>query len=158
MRQIAVLLFILLLASICVAHDKDIIRDTIVRIAKEKQFDPALAVSIAIVESGLNPRLIGQLGEVGVFQLRTEYHNVQAGNIEGNIRTAIDFLKELQKTCPHRSGLDWTICYNLGMAGANKIKHPKLFPYYIKVTSIYMFVLFEMRQKNRNISSFEYKL
>jgi hypothetical protein len=99
--------------------------------------DPKLAVSVAMVESSLNPNAIGSKGEVGLFQLRPEiFNHIPKDKLitpETNIRNGIKHLAWNKKYCNHKKEKTWLICYNYGIGNAKKVKHPKLFPYYKKV-------------------------
>lgn len=100
-------------------------------------FDPLLAASIAKTESNFNPDAIGPVGEVGLFQLRPEYFKAftvkELKDPKLNTILAIQKLKHDKKNCKHKQGLTWTSCYNMGVTGAAKLKHPHLFPYVRKV-------------------------
>jgi len=106
--------------------------ETLIRkTAIEEGIDPDLAVAIARVESGLDNRTIGKLGEVGVYQLRPEYHHVRNGDLRSNVRTGIRYLRYVKEQCQPRYGSAWFICYNLGPN--HQVKHPTKFPYYVRV-------------------------
>lgn len=102
----------------------------IVAAALKHGVNPDLALAIAEVESGLNPRAIGGLGEIGIFQLRPEYHDVRHGNARHNIDVAIRYLAKLKRLCGSY-GDAYFVCFNYGPA--RKLKAPKQFPYYGKV-------------------------
>lgn len=124
-------LLFLILFSRSVANSSDVER-TIRAIAIEESFDPDLAVAIAKVESGLNPNKIGKIGEVGLFQLRPEFHRI--GSQKQNIRTAIRYLKHLKGYCGPTYKDAYFICYNVG-PNYKRILYPKLFKYYLDVMS-----------------------
>lgn len=128
-----ILLYILI--GLCQA-DQETYIDTIHKVSREYNIDPNLAVSIAVVESNLNPNAIGGLGEIGLFQLRPEYHNVIIGQPRHNIKTAIKYLAELKKICHTKYGTAWFICYNTGPYKKIKVA-PKEFSYYKKVMIVY---------------------
>lgn len=46
--------------------------------------DGAVALRIAVCESGLDPNMIGRLGEVGLFQIRPEFHGWRVGAVGGS--------------------------------------------------------------------------
>jgi len=94
------------------------------------------AISVAKVESELNPSAIGPLKEVGLFQVRPEYSKFTSRELLNpliNIQEGLRILSEAKKTCKHQIDRSWIVCYNLGKSGGAKIKHPKRFPYYLKV-------------------------
>lgn len=99
-------------------------------IAIEHGVNPDLAVAIAEVESELNERAVGALGEIGLFQLRPEYHRVVKGNTRQNIEAAMAYLADLQRTCSSY-GDAYFVCFNYGTA--RRLRYPKLYPYYLKV-------------------------
>lgn len=102
--------------------------------------DPQLAISVAKVESNLNPTVIGITGDVGVFQLNPhsfpEYTVKQLKDPTINIRLGIQYLAKVKKECTHQRGITWLVCYNYGSRNAKKIKYPELFPYIKKVRSV----------------------
>lgn len=98
--------------------------------------DPQLAVSVAKTESSLNPDAIGPFNEVGLFQVRPEYSKFSAEELRNpviNISEGLRILSEAKKRCKHKVAKTFIVCFNAGITGGSKIKHPKLFPYYIKV-------------------------
>jgi soluble lytic murein transglycosylase-like protein len=108
--------------------------EAIVReVAAAEEFDPDLAVAIADVESGLNPDAVGSLGELGVYQLRPEYHAVKRGAVRQNIVAAIRYLKHVRELCEPKWGDAWFIGFNVGPHYEKPIRYPTLFPYYLKV-------------------------
>jgi soluble lytic murein transglycosylase-like protein len=90
-------------------------------------------LAIATVESRLNPNAIGAIGEIGLFQLRPEFHSVKRGEIDHNINVATRYLAKLQKQCAHY-GDAFFVCFNYGPG--RRLKRPKQFPYYIKVMEV----------------------
>jgi soluble lytic murein transglycosylase-like protein len=114
--------------------------------------DPDLAVSVANVESRLNPNAVGDIGEVGLFQVRPEYAKpftrTELFKPEVNIVMGVMKLKAAKLTCMHQSGFTWLTCYNAGNTGAKRIKQPKNFSYVRKVTAEY-----EKRNNSRYIAS-----
>lgn len=131
---IAFALMFVLLASGGIANASDI-ESRIRKIAVEEGVDADLAVAIARVESGLNPKAIGKHGELGVFQLRPKYHATKVENVDHNIRLAVRYLRTVRRFCEPTYKDAWIICYNVGPNYEKRILYPKLFPYYIKVMS-----------------------
>lgn len=109
----------------------------IVNTALKYGVEPELALAIANVESRMNPSAVGSLGEIGIYQLRPEYHDVKHGNTYHNIDVAIKYLAFLKSKCS-RFGEAYFICYNNGPYRSPK--HPTQFPYYKRVIA-------EMRMK-----------
>lgn len=123
---------ILVLSQSTLAAETKQLEKTIVREAKRAGIDPELALAIAKVESGLNDKMVGKLGEVGVFQLRPEYHAVVKGDTTNNIRVGVRYLAHLHDKCGRVYGAAYFICFNLG-ENYRRIRYPKLFPYYVRV-------------------------
>jgi soluble lytic murein transglycosylase-like protein len=124
------------LAEICHA-DQATEAETIRQVALEENFDPALAVAIATVESGLNPRVVGTQGEVGVFQLLPSYHPVaNALDTRKNAHVAIQYLKKIRTRYEPVCGDAWIIFYNLGPNYQKRIRYPALFGYYKRVAAV----------------------
>jgi soluble lytic murein transglycosylase-like protein len=109
---------------------EDMIHREIVESAQRHGIDPLLALSIAEIESGFNPNARGSLGEIGLFQLRPEFHPVLIGHRLNNIDVAMRYLAGLKRTCS-AYGDAYFVCFNYGPA--RKLKYPHAFPYYVKV-------------------------
>lgn len=96
--------------------------------------DSNVALSVAKIESGLNPNAVGQLHELGVFQLRPEhfpkYTKAQLKDPIIGIQLGIQHLIELKHKSKLKKSNQWIIAHNLGLSGSKKIKHPELYPYY----------------------------
>jgi soluble lytic murein transglycosylase-like protein len=110
---------------------KNQIEAMIFQSAVKNGVDPNLALAIATIESGLNPNAVGSLGELGVFQLRPNFHPVIKGDVRNNIDVATKYLARLQKQCS-RMGSAFFVCYNHGPY--SKVQYPKKTKYYAKVT------------------------
>lgn len=99
--------------------------------------DGNVARAVASVESNLDPKAIGLLGEVGLYQIRPEYEKryskKQLFDVTTNIRVGIAMLKRAKDTCIHRKNLDYLVCFNGGNEMAKRIKHPSVFPYVLQV-------------------------
>lgn len=102
--------------------------------------DPQLAQAIVEQESAFKPNIVGSQGEIGLFQLHPKYFKLKKSkllDVRTNIRLGIKHLSEVKKQCKHKIDNTWIICYNLGVAKASRIKHPKLFKYYKQVIKRY---------------------
>lgn len=130
---VAAILFVLLYELDAAASERQDIIKMIRTSAVEHGIEPDLAVAIAVVESGLNPNAVGDAGEIGLFQLRPEYHRVKPGDVKNNIDVAMKYLGYLKSVCGPKYRDAWIICYNLGPNYPRDIQHPNRFPYYIKV-------------------------
>ncbi len=116
--------------SVCDAHGDTIVEQQIVQAARHAGVSPSLALAIADVESGGNPNAVGSLGELGVFQLRPEFHSVTKGDTRGNIELGVRYLAALKRQCASY-GDAYFVCFNYGTA--RRLVYPRLFPYYQKV-------------------------
>lgn len=123
--------FFILLSTSSFGQTKQVIAQNIRTVASVAGLDPDLAVAIATIESGLNPNVVGGLGEIGLFQLRPEYHKVFKGHPEHNMLIGIAYLAELQKKYSKKYGDAWFVLYNYGPY--NPPKQPKQTEYYKKV-------------------------
>jgi soluble lytic murein transglycosylase-like protein len=98
--------------------------------------DPTITNAIIKVESTGNPLAVGKLDDSGLMQIRHKFvpeSQLQLFNPCTNIYRGVQLLKQAKEKCTHKLEKTWVICYNLGIAGGRKIRHPKLFPYYKKV-------------------------
>ena len=114
----------------------EVIISLIISLAPHFDIMPETAIAVAKVESSLNPNAIGPVGEVGLFQVRPEYSRYTAEELLNpavNVLEGLRILSESKKRCKHKESKTWLNCYNLGITGGSRIKHPKLFPYYVKV-------------------------
>lgn len=99
--------------------------------------DPNVALSVAEVESNFNPKVVGSLGEVGIFQIRPEFYKMfsrkQLMSTETNVMLGVKLLASYKNSCYHKEDITYLICYNYGPANAKKVRYPHLFPYVKKV-------------------------
>jgi soluble lytic murein transglycosylase-like protein len=128
-----VLAWLLMLVDQARAQDLSPVEREIVQSARKNGIDPTLALAIAEVESAMNPDAVGSLGEIGLFQLRPEFHPVVKGATRYNIDVATKYLAQLQRRCGHY-GDAFFVCFNYG--SARRLKYPRLFPYYLKVKAV----------------------
>ncbi len=122
---------LLLLSTTAFADSKGSIVSKIRTVAATNGLDPDFAIAIATVESGLNPEAVGALGEVGLFQLRPEYHDVKPGNTSHNIKVAVLYLAHLKQRWGSKYPDSWFVLYNYGPGNAPKA--PTKTEYYKKV-------------------------
>lgn len=102
--------------------------------------DPKLAAAIVKTESSFNPSAKGQLGEIGLFQVRPEFSKYPVHklyNPEYNIAEGLRILSKAKEQCKHQVDKQFVVCYNLGITGGSKIKYPSKFRYYKKVYAYY---------------------
>lgn len=95
------------------------------------KLDCKTVLAVMKVESNLDPKAVGKShGEIGLGQLRPEFHKCASFDPAINTRCSISYMKQLKQ----RFGSSWPTFYNLGPN--TKIKHPKLWPYYKKVLKV----------------------
>lgn len=111
------------------------IRNTAVITATKYGVDPILVLAIIQVESKGNPKATGGLGEIGLMQLRPEFHSGVTYEIGNNIRYGVRYLAHIKDRCPNRNDLEWITCYNKGTA--KRLKHPTYNRYYKRVMAEY---------------------
>lgn len=102
----------------------------IVTLAPQYNIDPKVALAVAAVESGYNSKAIGTAGEVGLFQIMPNvfkhkgYTKKQMLNPRINIIVGLEMLRDAKNRCVHKHGIDYLVCYNAGIAGGKRYKHP----------------------------------
>ena len=111
--------------------------------------DPNLVLAVAQHESKMNTHAVGQLGELGLMQLRPEYfsNDCKQSKVkpatatshgcgeelflpEVNLEIGVRNLAYLQKSCVHKENGTYIICHNLGLKGGARIKNAKGQTYY----------------------------
>ncbi len=106
------------------------IQSLIVYLSIVNGFDPDVALSIARIESNLNPYAIGALNEQGLFQIR--YNNINQSGVIPNILRGIAMLKETKLKCKHKLHNSFVVCFNYGISGGSKTISPMNTKYYKK--------------------------
>lgn len=103
--------------------------------------EPRLVVAIVQAESAFNEKAVGKAGEIGLMQLMPEffpgYTEEQLYQPEINIRLGVEHLAKSMRECRHKLDNTWIVCYNLGVKGGSKVRHPKKWKYYKRVMSAY---------------------
>jgi soluble lytic murein transglycosylase-like protein len=102
--------------------------------------DPRLVQSIVQYESKYNPNAIGAQGEIGLMQIMPSTAKVKRKDLfdpNTNILEGVKYLSQMKEQCKHKEDNTFLVCYNLGVSGGSKIKHPKKFKYYKEVMKIY---------------------
>lgn len=116
---------------------KSLIIHFVMLFAPQKHMDPDLVLAVIEVESQFNINAIGSSGEVGLMQLHPRYFSNVSDPIQ-NIITGIQELHDLKMgKCRHTIDKTFVVCYNLGPNKGSRIKHPKLWPYYMEVMRAY---------------------
>lgn len=113
----------------------------LLQLAPAYGIDPHLAAAVAKTESKFNPKAVGSIGEIGIFQVRPEFSRFpkhKLFDINTNIIAGLELLQQAKNRCKHKANKTWLTCYNAGISGAKKIKRPELFPYYKKVYAQYV--------------------
>lgn len=114
-------------------------------------FSPELALSVAETESNFNPNIVGKHGEIGLFQIRPQFSKFSRKELfkpENNVLEGIQKLKEAKQRCKHKLDIHFLVCYNVGITGGNRIKHPSNFPYVKKVKKKMRFYANKSRIEN----------
>jgi hypothetical protein len=112
---------------------------------------PETALAIAKLESNFNMKAVGPKKEIGAMQVLPSSSKFTVQQLQDpiiNIKEGMRILKLAKTNCKHQKDNTWVNCYNLGVAGGNKLKHPHLFKYYKK----YVQTKEELRSKIRAIS------
>lgn len=104
--------------------------------------NPQIALTVAKIESNFNPNTVGQIGEIGLFQIRPEFvkgfKRKDLFDPHINIMVGLTKIKEAQRACKHLgNNLEFLVCYNAGIKGSKKIKNPSQFPYVKKANKYY---------------------
>lgn len=98
--------------------------------------DPNIAVAVSKQESSLNPKAVGTLNEIGLFQVRPKYSKFSRSELFNpiiNITEGLRMLKFAKKHCKHQVEFTFIICYNRGITGGSRVKDPYSNDYYKKV-------------------------
>lgn len=101
--------------------------------------DPQITKAVIQVESNGNPYALSKdKHDGGLMQIRKKYVPEtmrQLFNPCTNVKRGTALLKQAMDKCKHKAENTWLVCYNVGVAGGNRIRWPKKFPYYKKVMS-----------------------
>lgn len=99
--------------------------------------DPSLTKAVISVESNGNPFALGKSGDSGLMQIRHKYvpeSQLQLFQSCTNIMRGTALLRTAREKCKHTLDRTFVVCYNLGVAGGSRLKYPKKWRYYVKVT------------------------
>ena len=97
---------------------------------------PKLITAVITVESSQNSSTIGPVGEVGLMQVRPEFHHNSRGLLfvpTYNIKEGTKRLAQAKKYCKHQDNYSWVVCYNRGIMGGARLLNPKTDTYYQKI-------------------------
>lgn len=98
--------------------------------------DPWVTQAVIQVESNGNPFALGRNQDSGLMQIRHQFvpeTQQQLFQSCTNIRRGVELLKQAREKCKHKLNNTWLVCYNVGIKGGQKIRHPSKFIYYKKV-------------------------
>lgn len=128
---------LLILVTAQKAHcNTEAIRNIIKKEAIKQGLDPEVALAVAQLESGLDPRAVGPRQEIGLFQIRPEYskiNRIQLFDPKLNAKEGVRILLFYKTYCPTKKDFLWVQCFNQGLRNP---KYPELLPYYKKFHSI----------------------
>jgi len=138
--NLILILVALLIAAVLAARkaeaqelSKQEIKKLIIAEAIKQQVDPVIALAVAKVESDFNPNAVGSVGEIGVYQLRPEFHDVKKGDVKHNVKVGVRYLKRMEAVCREKYKDAWYVCYNTGPNRTKPVRAPYEFPYTKKV-------------------------
>lgn len=100
------------------------------------QLDPALTHAVIKTESNYNQMALGPAKDSGLMQIRPKFvpeSQLQLLNSCTNIMRGTSILAGLKAKNP--LDLYFVNCYNLGSLGCRKLKHPKKWNYYVKISA-----------------------
>ena len=102
--------------------------------------EPRLAMAVVQTESQWDASTVGDAGEIGLMQLMPNYFNVpreQLFDVRTNLRLGIKHLAKMQRQCKYKDDYTFLVCYNRGLRGGAKVKHPLTDRYVRKVMQNY---------------------
>lgn len=108
----------------------------IIALAPQYQLDPALVAAVIEVESNFSAKTIGDVGEIGLMQIKpstAQLSQRQLFNPEKNLIAGLTYLSYVKINCKYTENDLFVVCYNRGVKGGNRLKHPKRDAYYKKV-------------------------
>lgn len=119
MKTLIVLTLSAMFWSNAVMAASELVKTKIGVVARDQGVDPLLLQAIAFVESSYNPKAIGKLGELGLFQLRPEFHEIKPNmTTKQQTLVAIKYIKKLKSQC----GEKFLQCWNMGPRRAKEKK------------------------------------
>ena len=137
MGTVNLIILLSCLSIVANAETKEAIKAKIAKVAIEHGEDPLLLQAIAQTESSYSLGAVGAVGEIGLFQLRPEYHPIKKGmTVREQTLLAIKLLQKLKVSCGPR----FLQCWNMGETRA-KQKNFKRTRYEAKVQNAYKNIL-----------------
>jgi soluble lytic murein transglycosylase len=144
--------------------DAEELTETILKVSREKGYDPVFLLAVIKTESQFNPNTIGQAGEIGLMQIKpsTAEWICKKKNIKWrgsamlkdpsyNVLVGAYYFHYLKKTLDSKS-MRYINAYNMGINNLQRLpasaqsKHP----YYGKIISNYL-TIYSQLQKYREI-------
>lgn len=110
-----------------IAFSNNLVINEIKKHIKDKNNIDTL-VALAFVESSFKVKAKGGIGEQGLWQLHPKFFKLKNWTVKEQTQIAERHLTFVKKYCK----VDVSICWNLGIMGANKLKDPKNYIYYKK--------------------------
>lgn len=93
--------------------------------------------AVIMTESGGRAHVVSPTNDYGLMQLNAAayptYTARQLLDPITNLRLGTAHLAMVKQRCIHQKELEWLTCYNLGIEGAKKVKHPSKWPYVRKI-------------------------
>ena len=123
-----VVLLLVIATQVCKAGE---IEDAALEAGQAYNVNPKLILAVIEVESGFNPDAVGSLGEVGLMQLRPEFHEGASFDVRENVFCGTANLARMRVYC--KSDCDrfgWVALHN---TGPRRIANKKERDYYRKV-------------------------
>jgi hypothetical protein len=116
----AVIIFLILLVvclGMCVARaDMGEIESAAKAAGRQYNINPRLILAVIEVESRYQVDAVGAThGEIGLMQLRPEFHECASFDVQANVECGTRYLAELRAFCKEDCGrLGWVALYNTG--------------------------------------------
>lgn len=111
------------------------IKAAVVSVALSYDLNPQLVTAIVQAESAFNPKAVGSShGEIGLMQLRPEYHACASFDVHENIECGVSYLAEIKDLRQKDWGEAWFIGYNHGPFA--QVKWPKATKYFKRIMDI----------------------
>ena len=93
-----------------------------------------LVIAVIEHESQFRQYVVSETNDRGYMQLNPDsfpqYSLDELFDPRINISEGVKYLAKMRRQCPHKVDDTFIICYNLGVTGGSRVKHPKLFKYY----------------------------